>query len=58
MKVTFIAAITLAFGNSLNIKSRLQSGQEGYSVEECLDPNGDCTRPCHQKWTDNYGECP
>ena len=58
MKLPIIFALSLSLSSSLSIKSRLKSLQEGYSVEECLDPNGDCTRNCHIKWLDNYGECP
>ena len=25
---------------------------------DCIDLNGDCTRPCHAKYVRNEGECP
>ena len=60
MKILSVLAILVAIASSVSIKTKLlnQAKIDVYTDKDCVDLNGNCKRPCHTKWEDNYGVCP
>ena len=51
MKFLILLALLMAIAFGIQIDS-------GYGTkEECLDPEGKCDRPCHNKFLENGGKC-
>ena len=60
MKVLLFLSIIISIAFGMTIKSKIATNSGVYppTDEECLDPNGDCTRPCHNKYEQYGGDCP
>ena len=68
MKVLSVLVLMLGLALSMTIKSKLKHEEENHLVAdyymvqspagECLDPDGECTKPCHLAYQHHQGKCP
>ena len=58
MKVLLLLALLISIAFGMTIKSKITQENGPAAHGECLDPNGDCQRPCHDKYEKYGGECP